>query len=468
LTNEKLLLAENLKNNWKLKEALNLLNEFEEEAVTTAHERVRYYFLKSSILVDILSSKEALKYAELAYKESQKLKLDYDSIDILILKSRILASMHKNKEALETIIIAEELLLKINQPLSKEFKMKMGYVLLKKGCCYLSLGDINLSSRYLDEALTIAKKINDKKLVMLTSKWLASTYGFKGEIDHALESHKKYLALAIDLNDKQEIIGGYNMIGMIYTEKGEFERAIEHLEKGLSLCHEINSWKTFIVYSSLFDAYLKSNSLEKAQQCRDQMRVLVEQGTNKFNELCYRLQGAELLKKIPQENSHLKAEKIFKEFADDEATFIENKYIALVNLCDLYLTKLKETNNLKELDKIHPYITKIRSIAEKEGVYSLLVEINSLQAKLKLVVFEFKEAQELLNKSLNIANKYGQTLLAKRVENEQTELAKNFLKWEKLRSSGGKISERMELARIDEQIEILLQKRNYLKSININ
>lgn len=92
--------------------------------------------------------------------------------------------------------------------------------------------------------------------------------------------------------------------------------------------------------------------------------------------------------------------------------------------------------------------------------------MNSLEAKLRLVIFEFKEAQELLAQALNIANKYGLNLLAKRVENEQTELSKNFLKWEKLRTSGGKISERMDLASVDEQIQILLQKRNYLKSIS--
>ena len=92
--------------------------------------------------------------------------------------------------------------------------------------------------------------------------------------------------------------------------------------------------------------------------------------------------------------------------------------------------------------------------------------MNSLQAKLKLVMFEFKEAQELLVQALNNANKYGLNLLARRVENEQAELSKNYLKWEKLRTSGGKISERMDLARLDDQIQILLQKRNYLKSIS--
>jgi len=130
------------------------------------------------------------------------------------------------------------------------------------------------------------------------------------------------------------------------------------------------------------------------------------------------------------------------------------------------LTRLKETSNLKELDKIQPYIDKIQFIAENEGVYSLLAEMHLLRAKLMLVTFEFKKAQELLTQALDIAHMYSLNLVARRVENEQTELSKNFLKWEKLRTTGGKISERMDLARVDEQIQILLQKRSYLKGIS--
>jgi len=466
INNQKLKQAEKLKNNWKLKEALNILNDFDEEKVLTTRERFQFYFLKSSILFDLFSSKEALNYAELAYEESKELETEYEIINVLFLKSRILSSMLRPNECLELINKAEEILTRINQTSSQEFKMKKGYVLLKKGCCYFSLGDLNRSLSYLNEASKIAKEINSNKLILQTTKWLGFTYAIKGESDLALEYQKRYLALAIELNDKQEIIGAYNTLGMAYTEKGEFKKAIEHLEKGLSICHEINSWKTFIVSTSLFEAYLKSNSLEKAQQCHNRMGVLVKHGTYKFNEQIYRLQEAALLKKSPHEDSQSKAEKIFKEVADKETSFIEFKFDALVNLCDLYLTRLKETSNLKELDKVQPYIDIIRSIAESEGVYSLLVEMNSLQAKLRLVIFEFKEAQELLAQALNIANKYGLNLLAKRVENEQAELSKNFLKWEKLRTSGGKISERMDLARIDDQIQILLQKRNYLKSIS--
>ncbi|GAG17768.1 unnamed protein product, partial [marine sediment metagenome] len=254
-----------------------------------------------------------------------------------------------------------------------------------------------------------------------------------GENDRALEHKARYLALAIKLNDKQEIIGAHNTLGMQFTERGEFKRAIEHLEKGLSICDEISSWKTFLVNSSLFDAFIKENSLEKAQKCHDRMGILVKQGTYKFNEQIYRLQEAALLKKSPHESSYSKAEKIFKEVADKETSFVEFKFEALVNLCDIYLIRLKKTSNLKELDKVQPYLDIIRVIANNEGVYSLLVEMNSLQAKLRLVIFEFKEAQLLLIKALDIANMHGLNLLAKRVEHEQTELSKNFLKWEKLR-----------------------------------
>lgn len=464
--NQKLKQAENLKNNWKLQESLDILNDFDNEKGLSTRERFQFNFLKSSILFDLFSSKEALNYVELAYKESKELESIYEIINALMLKSRIFGSMVEPNSSLKLINEAEEILARNNQKSSQEFKLMKGYVSLRKGCCYFSVGDINRCLKFFGEASQLAEEIDDKMLILYTTKWLGFTYGIKGEMDLALEYQKRYLALAIELNAKQEIIGAHNTLGMAYTKKDEFKRAIKHLKKGLSICHEINSWKTFIVSTSLFEAYLKSNSLEKAQQCHDRMGLLVKQGTYKFNELAYRLQEATLLKKSPHKTSHSKAEKIFKEVADKETTFIEFKFDALVNLCDLYLTRLKKTSNLKDLDKVQPYLDKIRVIANNEGVYSLLVEMNSLQAKLRLVIFEFKEAQLLLIKALDIANMHGLNLLAKRVEHEQTELSKNFLKWEKLKTSGGKISERMDLARVDEQIQILLQKRNYLKGIS--
>ncbi|MFX1587054.1 MAG: hypothetical protein ACFFC1_02770 [Promethearchaeota archaeon] len=465
INNQELKQAENLKNNWKFKEALYLLDNFEKKQDLTTYERFQLYFLKASILIDLLASKQALNYADLAYNESIQLGSDYHIISVLVLKSHIFASLLETSNQLEVITEAEEILAKNNQKSSQEFKLMKGHVLLCKGYYNFNIGNLNQCLRLFGEASQLANEINDKKLIILTIKWLSITYGIKGEIDRALEYKKRYLALAIELNDIQEIIGAHNTLGMQFTEKGEFKEATEHLEKALSLCYKISSWKTFIVSDSLFYAYLKSNYLEKAQQLYDRMGELVKQGTYKFNEQAYRLQEAALLKRNIHETSRSKAEKIYKEVADKDTTFIESKIDALVNLCDLYLTRLKETSNLKELDKIKPYIDKIRSIAEKNGVYSLLAEMHLFQAKLKLVSFEFKEAQGLLDRALDVALIHGLNLIVRRVKDEQTELSKNFLKWEKLKVLGGKISERMDLARVDEQIKLLLQKRTYLKKI---
>lgn len=463
INNQGLKQAEYLKIKGKFNEALKALDNLAKTKDYTTQERFQFYFLKASILIDMLNSKEAMKFADLAYKINQTLHSDYDTIRILLLKCHIFASSLEPNNILEMINEAEEILTRINQKFSQEFKLMKGHVLLSKGRYYFGIGDLNRCLSFFSEASQLAYEINDKNLIVLVSKWLGFTYDVRGESDCALEYKKRYLEQAIELNDIQEIIGAYNTLGMIFTEKGEFNEAIEHLEKSLSLCYEINSWKTFVVSGSLFQAYLKGNYLDRAQQCHDRMGKLVEQGTYIFNQVAYRIQEAELLKRKPNEISRTKAEKIFKEVADKETTFIEFKVEALVNICDLYLTRLKETCNLNELDKIQPYINKIRFIAENNGVSSLLADMCLFQAKLKLVSFEFKKAKELLTQALNLAYDHGLNLVAKRIEDEQTELSKDFIKWQKLRTTGGKIAKRMDLARLDEQIQILLQKRNYLK-----
>ncbi|MGB5913118.1 MAG: hypothetical protein WBH31_18150, partial [Promethearchaeia archaeon] len=269
---------------------------------------------------------------------------------------------------------------------------------------------------------------------------------------------------AEELNDKQEIIAALNGFGMYLTEKGKFDQALDYLERSLLICDEINSFKSIVILSSLFEVYINIDSLEKAQQCLDRMKQLADQ-LEFPGGIFYKLDKAMLLKRKPQKINHKEAKEILKRIIDDERPFSDVYYIALVELCDLYLTELHETNDLKTLNELHPYITQLKDIAKNQQSFYLLVEVFSLQAKLKLITFEFKEAQILLNQAQATAEKHSLDRLAKRITNEQAELSKNFIKWEKMKASGGNISERMDLARIDEQIKILLRKRMYLKRI---
>jgi hypothetical protein len=173
-----------------------------------------------------------------------------------------------------------------------------------------------------------------------------------------------------------------------------------------------------------------------------------------------------VLKKKSGDINHLKAKEILMQIVNEEGIFVQTYYLALIHLCDLYLKELSESDDLKILDEIQPYLNRLKLIANSQESSWLLVELCLFQAKLNLVGFKFDDAQELLISAYDIAEKSGQDLLIRRITGEQSTLSNNFRKWEKLKESGAKISERMNLAQIEEQLELLLQKRRYLKILN--
>ena len=455
--------AKQLKSEGKFTEALDVINKLEDEKVLALQDQFEIHHLKSSLLFELGYVNKALNYAELAYKESQQLKNKFQIIDALFTKIKILNKSDKRNEALKTINKAEKLLKTVDQVSSMEYEEKKAYIALYKSGCYFNMGELNHSLKYANEVLTIANEIKNKRLIMLATKLLLFNYSLKGDLGHNLKYNERYLTLAEELRDKQEIIGALNSMGLFFIEKRDFDKALGYLKRGLLLCDEINSFKTVVVLSSLFEVYLNMDSLEKAQQCLDRMKQFGDQA--EFKPGFYRLSKAMLLKRKPQRMSRLKAKEILKQIINKEHPFSELYYSALIELCDLYLTELRETNDLKTIDEAQPYITKLKDIAKNQQSFWLLVEVFSLQARLKLITFEFKEAQILLNQALDTVEKNGLNRLAKRITNEQDELSKNFIRWEKMKVSGADISERMDLARIDEQIKLLLRKRIYLKKI---
>jgi len=462
ITNE-LSQAKQLTSESKFKEAIKIINKLEDKKGLTLQDQFDIHHLKSSLLFELGYMNKALNYAELAYKESQQLKNKFQIIDALFMKIEILNKSDKRNEALKTINKAEQLLKTIDQASSMEFREKKAYIALYKSGCYFNMGELNRSLKYADEVLIFAKEIKNKKLIMRATKLFIFNNYYKGDLDRNLEYIERYLALAEELNDKREIIGALNSMGLFFIENRDFDKALGYLKRGLFICDEIKSFLTIIVLSSLFEAYLNMDSLEKAQQCLDRMKQFGDQA--EFKPGFYKLSKAILLKRKPQRMTRLKAKEMLKQIIDEERPWSGVYYPALIELCDLYLTELRETNDLKTIDEVQPYITQLKDIAKNQHSLYLLVEVFSLQAKLKLITFEYKEAQILLNQALDIAEKNSLNRLAKRITNEQDELSKNFIKWEKMKASGVNISERMDLARVDEQIKLLLRKRIYLKKI---
>jgi tetratricopeptide (TPR) repeat protein len=449
----------------KNKDALKLLNKLESSEEFNLEEQCECNFLKSIILTELGKYREALKYNDLALLESRQLEDNFKIIDVLIEKVFLVGMQDRKDESLEIITETEQMLEATKHENSDEFKDKKVKLEFLKIRHYLSIGDYEHSLNLAQKSLITAEEENDRERMMLRVKLIAFNYSLLGETNKCYEYIRRYLSLAEELNNKQEVIGALNSLAMNLMDKGEFFEAIGHAERGLTICDEISSWKTAAVLTTLFDLYIYTNSYNKAEECFDRVGQILNQEYNRWYDEWYHCQKAVLLKSKPQEQDYEEALKIFKRIINQENISLDITYHALINLCDLYLKELNEKNDLKILDEMQPYLSQLERIAKTYKSFWIEVETYSLQSKLNLITFKFKEAQDLLVKAYNVAEKHGLHRLIKQILHEQSELSNNFRKWEKLKESNARISDRMHLANIEEQIILLLQKRRYLKSI---
>ncbi|GAI77750.1 unnamed protein product, partial [marine sediment metagenome] len=150
-----------------------------------------------------------------------------------------------------------------------------------------------------------------------------------------------------------------------------------------------------------------------------------------------------VLKTKPRISNLAKAQKLLKEVIEEDA----GQKTAIINLCDILLVDLRNTNDMEIVDEIKDYIGRLLNIAEKTHSYSLQAEAYLLQAKMVLISSDLEEARRLLAKGQQIAEKFGLNRLAMSISEEHDKLLNELSVWEGLRESNASMGERIELAR---------------------
>ena len=140
----------------------------------------------------------------------------------------------------------------------------------------------------------------------------------------------------------------------------------------------------------------------------------------------------------------------------------EENISALLQICDLLLIELCNSNDLEVLDEIQPYINQLLDIAEHQSSYKLLAETYLLQSKLSLITLDIKKARRFLTQAQQIAERFGLSRLKTLVSNEHNRLLKQSSMWEKLKESNAPLTERMELAQVSEQMDQMMRNRSAL------
>jgi len=502
---EEIIRAEQLIDEDKLDEALILMNKYEQKEGLTHRDKIFCHLLQYQILFWQGKLKKCIKHAEQTYKESEELENNFIRIDSFLLMTHALVRFEKFDEASDLIKQGEELLKTIPQELTKAHKKREAYLALIKGNFYMMKSNPNLAIKQLELSLALREELGNKHEIAESLSLLAyALYYFRSESNRALKYAERSLALAKESNKKYYIQLSLFIMGVIYGFQGELDRSIRCHEQSIVLNKELNNKNMFIAYilTQLSYSYKMRGELDHALECIEQsmdlnrelgrmtrlardhhyiIQILIDKGDLKRGQqylhdfeqlntqlkdkqinLWYLLAKALVLKTSPRALNRGKAEEILKQLLEDEDSDYYLILEVLINLCELLLTELHITHDLEVLEGINPFIAQLLDIAEKTGSHSVLCESYLLQAKLSLLTFKIKNAQRFLTQAQQIAERFGLTLLAKKIATENEDLSKKLDLWEKLKEENAPMTDRMELARLDEKIVKMIQKHRLL------
>ncbi|MCK4382745.1 MAG: tetratricopeptide repeat protein, partial [Candidatus Lokiarchaeota archaeon] len=509
---KELIRAEQLVNEGKFDEALQIMKNFEEKGDCTSQDKLLSQLLKSKILGQQGLFENGVKLAEQTYKESIGLGKNLLTVDVLFTIVLFLPFINRLDEAFDIIKQVEELLKTLTHELQSDYVQREAYLAYLKGWAYQVKGDYDRALEHYEHSLALREEIGAKHDVaqsliqiglicgsyfgeldralkcverglalaeeptrstslMANNKYyigfglsvMASLYGYKGELDRCNVHNEQSLAIFKELNNKYFMALALNKIGDYNRMKGEFNRALECLEQSLALFSELGSL-LFLAncHGFLIQVLIDMGDLERAQQYLHDLEQLNTRLKNKQINLLYLFNKALLLKASPRTRNRGKAEEILDLILEDEDSSFGLILEALINLCELLLTELRMTNDLEVLEEINPLIARLLDIAEKSGSYSILCETYLLQAKLSLLTFNIKKAKRFLTQAQQIAERISHNLLAKKIAKENEDLLKKLDLWEKLKESGAPMADRLELARLDEKIVGIVYNRAIL------
>ena len=496
-----LIKAEKLFDTGRYKEAFNLLDDIEQRENLTLYDVINDHLLKIELLFQQGKYKKVLLNAESTYKESLELGINPLSVESLVWRSRALIFLDKLNEAYDLITRCEELLNKMPQQSTFNYRKSKAFMLFIKGyfyqvkgvaekslkifyqslkiyenlgikhkiaesLCWIVIilckykGKLDYAKSFADRGLILARESGKKFYIAFNLTSLAVIYTYQGDFNKCIPLFEESLAIFRELNNRRMIAISLNNIGEKYRMKGNLDRALDYLEESLSILIELNNKRDIAnVYDFLIQILIDKGQFTRAEvYLKDLEKLnydLREKNVNQLDDFLRAL----LLKSSPRLHNRVKSVELLTQLLEDKNLLYELSIRVLINLCELYLIELKIIGSLEVLDDLNPLIIKLLDIAKKSNSYWVLSETYLLQAKLSLLTFNIKKSQILLTKAQEIAESHGIKFLAIKISHEHDKLIKQINLWKNLKEVNASLSERFEFAGVTEQMEYMLQKR---------
>jgi len=500
LENDKLALAQKLKDRSKYREALDILRNIENVNDLPVDEQIRFYLLQSFLFFELGLYSKALDAADWVFQKSIETENNLAMLDASIARSSAFYGLGKKEECDNSILKCEDIFSRLkDQPEEIIWKRKAGLSRIK-GWYFLLIGKFDKSLEYLKTNLVLCEKYGTNRDMGSAFFCLGKFFFFFCDFTKGLENYKNVLKISKELNNKIGMAWAYNNIGDIYRLQGDLERALQYFELSLSIKKELENkewiavtlgnigWiyyekgdndkglnyskkglqlfkeicNNFRISQALFDfiwRYLDQNDLESAQICLEDLRKIKDNEENlRINNL-FLIAQALMLKKTGSNRNIVRAEDILSKLLEEKLVASELLVIILLNLVELLYMELQITNETKILEEIHQLITRLLEIAEITHSFSLLAEVYLFKAKLELINFQITETQRLLIRAQQITQQYHLPRLEKKISMEHDQFLDKLDIWKELKHRNAPLAERLKRFSLEDDLKLMMRKK---------
>ncbi|MCE7739629.1 MAG: tetratricopeptide repeat protein [Candidatus Heimdallarchaeota archaeon] len=477
----------------------NLLNRKE----LLEEEIIQAKILKAMIFLDIQPFYKALINAKQAYEESVKIGdtfLIFDSAMAYARSSSFLgigeSASEKMKHAIEVlekyedqeshdylkrkariltygVSSSEKYMDKIDQSIDIFEQVgddyQKAWSLFGKASAFFEQGDHSKGGNYYNQSLKIFTELGNIVGIIACTINAAAVFIQRGELDEYLRYSLKGLSYAEEIDSSYILDGIYADLGFYYWQKGELETSLQYYKKSLGQIKRGKLFGNRHYLAVLFRTnlvYLEQGKYEEIKQNLEKMEIVATIRSLQDASVVsyplmhiYRLAQSIYLKELSFDDNQDKIERMLKEIVQEKLIYIEMNRMALFHLCDFYLRRLKQTNDLELLLPLKQTIDQLDELAEKQKSSILLAETYLLKSHLALIELKVEEAKTMLEKAQRIADEKGITRLATLISNEYDHLLEQISSWESFTAKLPNIADRMELTHLEDMMNKLVKNR---------
>ncbi|XP_034827519.1 tetratricopeptide repeat protein 28 isoform X2 [Maniola hyperantus] len=163
------------------------------------------------------------------------------------------------------------------------------------GIAKLNMGHYEDAIGYLEQQLAILERVNSPTCQLDKARALGSLgdcYDALGDPDEATKYHEQHLASALKLDNAREQERAYRGLGLSHKSVGNLQQALVCLEKRLVVSHELGIPEAKAqAYGELGALHIALNNLEQAVSCLEHQKSIAKELNNQImeSEACHSL-----------------------------------------------------------------------------------------------------------------------------------------------------------------------------------